>query len=181
MLDLEAAANIGEALGVIAILLTLLFGIRQMREINRNRKYEIAQTIAASLENPLVQRGFSVYSNQMHKDSTIEELAALSREEKDAINAVAILMSNHAIMTYYRHLSFEIVSAFYKGYLPLISPGLRRTMQLIEDMYVHVDRIQITSETGFGMFHWVVWLLDRMEENPIGRVKPHVVHRNWKP
>ena len=55
-MDLEAAANIGEALSGLAIMFTLLFGIRQVMEVNRNRRYEISQTIAQSLENPLVQR-----------------------------------------------------------------------------------------------------------------------------
>ena len=181
MLDLETAANVGEAFGALAILLTLLFGLRQMQEMNKNRNFEIAQTIATSLENPLVQRGFSVFANQFHEESTLEELAAFSREEKDAMNAVIILMSNHAIMTFNRHLSFEIVSSFYRGYVPLISPGLRRSMELIESIYIQMDKIAITEEVGFGMFHWVFWLLDRMEEHPVGEVKPHLSYQDWKP
>ena len=58
-MDLEAAANLGEALSGLAIMFTLLFGIRQVLEVNRNRRFEISQTIANSLENPLVQRGFA--------------------------------------------------------------------------------------------------------------------------
>ena len=53
-MDLEAAANLGEALSGLAIMFTLLFGIRQVMEVNRNRRYEISKTIAQSLENPLV-------------------------------------------------------------------------------------------------------------------------------
>ena len=45
-MNLEAAANIGEALSGLAIMFTLLFGIRQVMEVNRNRRYEISQTIA---------------------------------------------------------------------------------------------------------------------------------------
>ena len=60
-MDLEAAANLGEALSGLAIMFTLLFGIRQVMEVNRNRRYEISQTIAQSLENPLVQRGFATF------------------------------------------------------------------------------------------------------------------------
>ena len=39
---------------------TLVFA-RQVMEVNRNRRYEISQTIAKSLENPLVQRGFATF------------------------------------------------------------------------------------------------------------------------
>ena len=58
-MNLETAANLGEALSGLAIMFSLLFGIRQVMELNRNRRYEISQTIATSLENPLVQRGFA--------------------------------------------------------------------------------------------------------------------------
>ena len=57
-MDLDTAASLGEALGGLAIMATLLFGLRQVIEVNRNRRYEISQTIAKSLENPLVKRGF---------------------------------------------------------------------------------------------------------------------------
>ena len=45
-MDLDTAASLGEALGGLAIMATLLFGLRQVIEVNRNRRYEISQTIA---------------------------------------------------------------------------------------------------------------------------------------
>ena len=36
-MDLETAANIGEALGGLAILVTLLFGLRQIRDWNQTQ------------------------------------------------------------------------------------------------------------------------------------------------
>ena len=56
----------------------------------------------------------------------------LSREQKDATNAVIVLMANHAVMTYHRNLSFDIVYSFYKPYLSLIGPSMRRMMFLAE-------------------------------------------------
>ena len=44
-MNLEAAANIGEALSGLAIMFTLLFGIRQVMEVNRNRRYEISKRL----------------------------------------------------------------------------------------------------------------------------------------
>ena len=98
-MDLDTAASLGEALGGLAIMATLLFGLRQVIEVNRNRRYEISQTIAKSLENPLVQRGFSTFGNVITKDVTIEDLMGMTREQKDATNAVIVLMANHAVMT----------------------------------------------------------------------------------
>ena len=99
-MDLDTAASLGEALGGLAIMATLLFGLRQVIEVNRNRRYEISQTIAKSLENPLVQRGFSTFGNVITKDSTIEDLMGMTQEQKDATNAVIVLMANHAVMTF---------------------------------------------------------------------------------
>ena len=181
-MNLENIANIGEALGGLAIMATLLFGLRQVLEVNRNRRYEISQTIAASLENPLVQRGFATFGMAVTKDSTLEDLMALSREQKDATNAVIVLMANHAVMTYHRNLSFDIVYSFWKGYLSLIGPSMRRMMELTEFGYGMHEASSVTMEEGMGTFHWVYWLLDRLEEHEkIEEIKPHLTQKDWKP
>ena len=69
-MNLETASQLGEMLGGLAIVFTLLFGVRQVMEVNRNRRFEISQTIANSLENPLVQRGFATFGGVVSKDST---------------------------------------------------------------------------------------------------------------
>lgn len=181
-MNLETAANLGEALSGLAIMFSLLFGIRQVMELNRNRRYEISQTIATSLENPLVQRGFATLGAVFTKDATMEDVMALSREEKDSANAVIVLMANHAVMTYHRNLSFDIVYSFYRGYLSLIGPSLRRLMQLTEGVYMSHEMSSVTEEDGMGTFHWVLWLLDRLEEHyKEDEYKPHLTQADWKP
>ena len=180
-MDLESAANIGEALSGLAIMFTLLFGLRQVLEVNRNRRFEISQTIATSLENPLVQRGFANLG-RIQPSMTVQEFGDMAREDKDAVNAVIVVMANHAVMTFNRNLSFEIVASFYRGYIPLIGPGLRHVMRLVEDAYIHHEASALTEENGLGMNHWVFWLLDRMEEtsNPLEH-KPHLNQTDWRP
>ncbi|MGB0201381.1 MAG: hypothetical protein ACPGSV_06025 [Candidatus Poseidoniaceae archaeon] len=181
-MNLETAAQLGEMLGGLAIVFTLLFGLRQVMEVNRNRRYEISQTIANSLENPLVQRGFATFGTVVTKDMSPEELMGLTREQKDATNAVIVLMANHAVMTFNRNLSFDIVYSFYKGYLTLIGPGLRRMMEMVEYGYSMAEQSAITLEEGMGTFHWVTWLLDRLEEHESPeQFKPHLNQTNWKP
>ena len=51
-MDIETAANLGEALSGIAILFTLLFSLRQMKYWNENRRYEIGRDIASHLADP---------------------------------------------------------------------------------------------------------------------------------
>jgi len=180
--DLETAAQLGEMLGGLAIVFTLLFGLRQVVEVNRNRRYEISQTIANSLENPLVQRGFATFGQVVTKDATLEDLMKLTREDKDSTNAVVVLMANHAVMTFNRNLSFEIVYSFYKGYLSLIAPSMRRMMTLVETAYSMSEQSGVTQEDGMGIFHWVFWLLDRLEEHhDEEQYKPHINQKNWKP
>lgn len=181
-MNLETAASLGEALGGLAIMATLLFGLRQVMEVNRNRRYEISQTIAKSLENPLVQRGFATFGGVVTKETDLEELMGLSREQKDATNAVVVLMANHAVMTYHRNLSFDIVYSFYKPYLSLIGEGMRRLMFLTEQGYIMHDQSSVTEEEGMGIFHWVIWLLDRLEEHDKpNEFKPHINQKDWVP
>ena len=180
-MDLESAANIGEALSGLAIMFTLLFGLRQVLEVNRNRRFEISQTIANSLENPLVQRGFANLG-RIQPNMTLQEFGEMPREDKDAINSVIVLMANHAVMTFNRNLSFDIVASFYRGYLPLIGAGLRHVMLLVENAYIHHEASAVTEENGLGTNHWVFWLLDRMEETSSPEeYKPHLTQTAWRP
>ena len=181
-MDLETAANLGEALSGLAIMATLVFGLRQVMEVNRNRRYEISQTIAQSLENPLVQRGFATFGGVITKDTDLKELMELTREQKDATNAVVVLMANHAVMTFHRNLSFDIVYSFYKPYLSLIGVSMRRMMMLTEQGYIMHDQSSVTEEEGMGTFHWVIWLLDKLEaHHKPEEFKPHLNQKDWTP
>jgi len=75
-MDIETAANIGETVGGIPILFTLLFGLRQMKYWNENRRYEISRNPAHHMNNPLIHRGFSVSTNKLHVNLTIQEMVA---------------------------------------------------------------------------------------------------------
>ena len=181
-MELETAANLGEALSGLAIMATLVFGLRQVMEVNRNRRYEISQTIAQSLENPLVQRGFATFGGVITRDTGLKELMELTREQKDATNAVVVLMANHAVMTFHRNLSFDIVYSFYKPYLSLIGVSMRRMMMLTEQGYIMHDQSSVTEEEGMGTFHWVIWLLDKLEaHHKPEEFKPHLNQKDWTP
>ena len=45
-MNLEEAANLGELLGGLAILVTLIFGIRQIIELNKGKEREASREIA---------------------------------------------------------------------------------------------------------------------------------------
>lgn len=51
-MDIETAANIGEAVSGIAIVFILLFSLRQMKYWSENRRYEIGRDLANHMNNP---------------------------------------------------------------------------------------------------------------------------------
>ena len=71
-MDIETAANIGEAVSGIAILFTLLFSLRQVKFWNENRRRD-GRDLAAHLNNPMIHRGFAVTTNKLHEELTIQE------------------------------------------------------------------------------------------------------------
>ena len=75
---------------------------------------------------------------------------SLTREQKDSTNAVVVLMANHALMTFHRNLSCDIVYSFYKGYLSFIGPSMRRMMTMIEYGYAMHQGSSVTEEEGMG-------------------------------
>lgn len=171
-MDLEEAAQIGEALGGIAILLTMLFGLRQMLEWNQNRRNEISQNVATHLSTPLIQLGMSVIVNELKENFTIRDLAGLTREQKNAINAVLVGLNNHAIMTFQGHLSLDIVSAFYQPYSSVMDSRIRKLVGFISGTEEGEEKV--------GLFDWVIWMLDRMEEQPKSSKPVYVLYKDWK-
>ena len=59
-MNLEDAANLGELLGGLAIFVTLLFGIRQITELNKAKESEASREIANLLSSPIYQSGLSI-------------------------------------------------------------------------------------------------------------------------
>ena len=106
-MDIETAANIGEAVSGIAILFTLLFSLRQIKFWNENRRYEIGRDLANHLSDPLIHRGFSVSMTKLHDDITIQDIAGLDREEKNAMNAMMIGINNIGLLAKHGHLSMD--------------------------------------------------------------------------
>ena len=179
-MDIEMAANIGEMFGGLAILITLLFGLRQMKQWNENRKYEIGRDVAAHLSSPMIQRGISVTINRITEDSTVENLQNLSREEKDAINALMVGMNNHGVLTFHGRLSIDIVASFYQAYTLFLSKRLRRIVKIMTDSAQRAG-VNNDNKNNIGSFDWLIWLLDRLEDYPLPDGPTYEIHKDWKP
>ena len=157
-MDIETAANVGEAVSGIAILFTLLFSLRQMKHWNENRRYEIGRDLAAHMNNPLVHRGFSISTVKLHDELTPQELAGLTREEKDAMNALMIGMNNIGVLAKNGHLSLDLVEDFCGVYVRMFASRWRRVIQIF--MMVNVEK---TTEGEDSIWGGLFWLLDHLE------------------
>ena len=106
-MNLEDAANIGELLGGLAILVTLIFGIRQLIELQKVKEQEASREMANLLASPMYQTGMSILVNRLSDDFTLEDLDKLERKEKDATNFLAINTNSIGMMTFEHQLSFK--------------------------------------------------------------------------
>lgn len=177
-MNLDTAAQLGEALGGIAILLTMLFGLRQVLEWNQTRRNEITQRIAEHLGTTLVQRGMGVIANDLNENFAQEDVLALSREQKNSINAILVGLNSHAIMTFQGHLSLDILSAYYQPYLTIIDKRIRKLAKLLNSLWLNSTENQ--TDSVVGPFDWVIWLLDRIEDQPTEISPVYELHKDWK-
>ncbi|DAC15558.1 MAG TPA: hypothetical protein D7H86_01030, partial [Candidatus Poseidoniales archaeon] len=131
-MNLEEAANLGEILGGLAILVTLLFGIKQIIELNKAKESEASREVANLLASPMYQSGLSILINKLSDEFTLEDLDKLDRKEKDATNFLAINTNSIGMMTFERQLSFKSVSRFMQPINGMIGERFRTLVQLLQ-------------------------------------------------
>ena len=176
-MNLEDAANFGELLGGLAILVTLIFGIRQLIELQKVKEKEASREIANLLASPMYQTGMSILVNRLSDDFTLEDLDKLERKEKDATNFVAINTNSIGMMTFERQLSFKSVTIFMQPINEMIGGRLRTLVQVLQE---NAQNQGVGVNKG-RVFDWVIWLLDRLDEQPPIEGPAHVVYKDWKP
>ncbi len=160
-MDIETAANLGEALSGIAILFTLLFSLRQMKYWNENRRYEIGRDIANHLADPLIQRGFSVTMMKLHDDISMQEINELSREEKNAMNAMMIGINNIGLLAMHGHLSMDLVESFYGRYVRIFGNRWRRAVGVFTSTTKHMFGEAAEDETD--VWDGLLWLMETLK------------------
>jgi len=176
-MDLEEAANLGEILGGLAILVTLLFGIRQIVELNKAKEREASREIANLLASPMYQSGLSILVNKLSDDFTLEDLAKLDRKEKDATNFLAINTNSIGLMTFERQLSFKSVTRFMQPINGMVGPRFRTLVQLLQTNAKNQGLVLGNNE----VLDWSIWLFDKMDEQPPIEGPAYVLYRDWKP
>ena len=118
------------------------------------------------MNNPLVHRGFSISTVKLHDELTPQELAALTREEKDAMNALMIGMNNIGVLAKNGHLSLDLVEDFCGVYVRMFASRWRRVIHIF--MMVNVEK---TDEGEDSIWGGLFWLLDHLEAKGSGGTK----------
>tara|TARA_Y100000994_G_C15628609_1_gene416121 strand:+ start:480 stop:1010 length:531 start_codon:yes stop_codon:yes gene_type:complete len=176
-MNLEEAANFGEILGGLAILVTLIFGIRQIIELNKAKEREASREVANLLASPMYQSGLSILINKLSDDFTLEDLDKLDRKEKDATNFLAINTNSIGMMTFERQLSFKSVTRFMQPINRMIGARFRTLVEVLQTN---------AKNQGLGLknhevLDWAIWLFDQMDKQPPIEEPAYVLYRDWEP
>ncbi len=176
-MNLDEAANLGELLGGLAILVTLIFGIRQIIELNKGKEREASREIANLLASPMYQSGLSVLINKLSDDFGLKEMVQLERKEMDALNFLAINTNSIGVMTFDKQLSFKSVTRFMQPINEIVGKRLRT---LVEVLLTNVGNRGLENIDN-AVLDWLIWLLDRMDEQPPIEGPAYVLYKDWKP
>ena len=176
-MNLEEAANLGELLGGLAILVTLIFGIRQIIELNKGKEREASREIANLLSSPMYQSGLSIIINKLPDDFDLEVMGKLERKEMDALNFLVINTNSIGMMTFERQLSFKSVTRFMQPINEIVGNRLRT---LVKVLLTNAENRGLEGIES-SVLDWVIWLLDRMDEQPPIEGPAYVLYRDWKP
>ena len=158
-MNLETAASLGEMLGGLAILFTLIFGFRQVKQWAESKKIDAARSFADHVSTPMIQYAFVIVINNLTDDVTFQQYDEMARKDKDAVNALMFGLNTNGILAYKGYLSLEIVAMFYQPVILGAGIRLRKIMQLLTEN---------AHEKG-GLVDpliWAKWLLDEIEKLP---------------
>ena len=164
-MDIETAANLGEMLGGLAILFTLIFGSRQIKQWNETVKINSARDVASHISSPSIQYALVLLVNVIKDDVTFEEYGNLPRKDKDAINSLLFGLNTHGILVAKGILSLEMVALFYQQFTIGLSKRLRRLADLVSENAINKIGAEYVKEM-MPLQH-MLWLLDKMDELPL--------------
>ena len=114
------------------------------------------------MNNPLIHRGFSVSTTNLHENLTIQEMGTLSREEKDAMNSMMIGMNNIGFLAKNGHLSLDLVEAFCGTYVRVFGARWRRAVEVFTSASMPENDEPIEAVWG-GLY----WLLDTFQPSSL--------------
>lgn len=169
MIDWQVLQGIGGIATAIAVIVALAFGIRQLRDNERQRRDAAAFALIDNWSDPEALRALdAVYALRDAADPQSVEAANAS----GAVSAVYLRMELLGIMVHGRILSLALANDWAGG-------GVRVAWRKLRP-WIEAKREQTASERPG---EWFQWLAERFAEHP-GRdekVGAHTAHRAWRP
>ena len=95
----------------------------------------------------------------------------------DALNFLVINTNSIGMMTFERQLSFKSVTRFMQPINEIVGNRLRT---LVKVLLTNAENRGLEGIES-SVLDWVIWLLDRMDEQPPIEGPAYVLYRDWKP
>jgi hypothetical protein len=168
MIDFVALANIAQA---IAVIVAVIFGIVQLRQLRVQRRREAAFALMHSLQSPQVLRAILLI-DRLPDAISKADIDALPQNDQVDLLALLGTWESLGILVWNREVSLKVVDDFYSGTIDQSWRKLRRYVEELRDA---------TSRTT--RWEWFQWLAERMQEQETTRppVPAHLEHRAWSP
>jgi hypothetical protein len=165
--DLATVANLAEA---SAVIVAVIFGIVQLRQLRHQQRREAAFTLMRSIQSPQMLRGILII-DRLPTDAGKEDFDALSQADQADLTALLATWESLGILVFNREVSLHTVCDFFSG---TIAQSWRKLQRYVSEL-----REQTSRDTRW---EWFQWLAERMREDEasVPPVPAYLEHRNWK-
>ena len=169
-MSLSDLANLGQVIGALAVVVGVIFGILQLRQLSAQRRRESAFALMQSSQSPEVLRAVLTIEH-LPDTAGKAEIDALPKSDQADVIALLATWEGLGILVFNREIPLQMVDDFYSG---TVAQSWRKLKRYVEEL-----REASSRPTDW---EWFQWLAERMQEEELARppVPAHVQHRNWK-
>jgi hypothetical protein len=169
-MNLGDLANLGQVIGALAVVVGVIFGIVQLRQLSAQRRRESAFALMQSSQSPQVLRAVLIIDH-LPDTAGKAEIDALPKSDQADVIALLATWEGLGILVFNHEISLQMVDDFYSG---TIAQSWRKLQRYVEEL-----REMSSRPTDW---EWFQWLAERMQEEESARppVPAHLQHRNWK-
>jgi hypothetical protein len=165
--DIATLANVTQA---VAVVVGVIFGIVQLRQLTAQRRRESAFALMQSSQSPQVLRAVLIIEH-LPDTAGKAEIDALPKSDQADVIALLSTWEGLGILVFNHEIPLQMVDDFYSG---TVAQSWRKLQRYIEEL-----RKVSSRPTDW---EWFQWLAERMQEEELASppVPAHVQHRNWK-
>jgi hypothetical protein len=149
---LETLANIAAIIGGLAVLVAVIFGMAQVRQLRQQRRDSAAIELMRTLQSDRFVKAFHGLSG-MPAGLSASELRAMGAEQEDAAISMVNIYETIGLLVFRRTVSFVAVSEVCGG---MIAEHWNKLHAWVSD---------VRTEQGYERFaEWFQWLVERVRE-----------------